>query len=31
MAVYLNASLGKVHEWYRFVDFAVVTGREWLS
>ena len=25
MAVYLNASLGKTHEWYRFVGFAVVT------
>jgi len=24
MAAYLNASLGKIHEWYRFVDFSVV-------
>jgi len=31
MADYLNASLGKVHEWHRFVDFAVVTGRKWPS
>ena len=28
MAVYLNASLGKIHEWYRFVDFSVVRDRK---
>jgi len=28
MAVLLKASLGKVHEWYRFVGFAVVTERK---
>lgn len=27
MAVHLNVSLGKVHGWYRFVDFFVVTVR----
>ena len=29
MAAYLNASLGKIHEWYLFVDFFVVRGSEW--
>ena len=24
MAVYLNASLGKIHEYYRFVDFFYI-------
>ena len=28
MAVYLNASLEKVHEWDRFVDFSVVRDRK---
>ena len=31
MEVYLNALLGKIHEWYRFVDFFVVTVKKWIS
>jgi len=31
MAVHLNVSLGKVHGWYRFVDFFVVTVKKWIS
>ena len=28
MAAYLNASLGQIHEWCRFVDLSVVTVRK---
>jgi len=31
MAAYLNASLGELHEWHRFVGFFVVTASEWSS